>query len=84
MIANQAAGGIGVNMVAASYSIYYSKNFSYGDDAQSESRNHRGGSERHEKITRIDLVCPQTIDELVNEALKAKKNIGELILEWKV
>lgn len=84
MIANQAAGGIGVNMVAASYSIYYSKNFSYGDDAQSESRNHRGGSERHDKITRIDLVAAGTIDELVNEALKMKKNIGELILDWKV
>lgn len=84
MIANQSAGGIGVNMVAASYSIYYSKNFSYGDDAQSESRNHRGGSERHEKITRIDLVAEGTIDELINEALKAKKNIGDLILDWKL
>ncbi len=84
MIANQRAGGIGVSMVAASYAIYFSKNFSLEDDLQSEARNHRGGSEIHQKITRIDLVAPNTIDELITEALRNKKNIGDQILEWKV
>ncbi len=83
MIANQGAGGVGVNLVEASYSIYYSKGFSLEHDLQSEARNHRGGSEMHDKITRIDLVAPETIDELVNEALAKKQNISDQILTWK-
>ena len=83
MIANQGAAGVGVNLVEASYAIYYSKNFKLGDDLQSESRNHRSGSEVHDKITRIDIVAKGTIDELVTEALQNKQNISDRILEWK-
>lgn len=83
MVANQSAGGSGINLVEASYSIYYSKGFSLEHDLQSEARNHRGGSEIHEKVTRIDLVAPGTIDELINEALKKKQNIADSILSWK-
>ncbi len=83
MIANQAAGGVGINLIEASYSIYYSKGFRLEDDLQSEARNYRGGSEQHDKITRIDLVCPGTIDELIDEALRMKLNIAEKILDWK-
>lgn len=83
MIANQAAGGSGINLVEASYAIYYSKNFSLENDLQSEARNHRGGSEIHQKVTRIDLVARETIDELVNEALAKKQEISQVILNWK-
>lgn len=83
MIANQRAGGVGVNLVEANYSIYYSKTFSLEDDLQSEARNYRGGSEIHDKITRIDLVAKGTIDELINEALTNKLNVSESILNWK-
>lgn len=84
MIANQGAGGVGVNLVEASYSIYYSKGFKLEDDLQSEARNYRGGSEIHEKITRIDLVAPDTIDDLISEALRNKQNVADNILSWKV
>jgi len=84
MVANQAAGGLGVDMIAASYAIYYTRTYKYGDDAQSQERNYRGGSEIHEKITRIDLVTPGTIDENILGALKNKKEIAELILDWKL
>ncbi len=83
MIANQGAGGVGVNMVEASYAIYFSKGFKLEDDMQSEARNYRGGSEVHAKVTRIDITCPGTIDELVNEALQGKKQIGNEILGWR-
>lgn len=83
MVANQAAGGVGVNLVEAAYAIYYGKGFKLEDDLQSEARNYRGGSEIHEKVTRIDLVTPGSIDELVNESLANKQNVSETILGWR-
>lgn len=82
LIANQGAGGIGINLVESDVSIYFSKNFSLDHDYQSEARNFRAGSEIHEKVTRIDLVAPDTIDELINEVLVNKEQIGNKILEW--
>lgn len=83
MIANQQAGGIGINLTAASYMIYYSKNFNLENDLQSEARAYRSGSERHESITRIDIITEDTIEELVTEALQQKKELSELILDIK-
>lgn len=83
MVANQSAGGVGVSLVEADYMIYYSKGFSLEADLQSEARNYRSGSEKHSKITRIDLVARGTLDEMVNEALARKQNVAELILNWR-
>lgn len=80
MVANPAAGGIGVNMTAASYMIYFSKTYSLEHDLQSEARCYRGGSEVHESITRIDLVSLGTIDELIKKLLAEKKELGNRIL----
>lgn len=79
-IANQQAAGVGINLTASSYSVYFSRNFSLEADLQSESRNYRGGSEIHAKVTRLDLVCPETIDEEILKALYAKENLAEKIL----
>lgn len=75
------SGGIGVNLTIAPYSVYYSRDFSLEHDSQSESRNHRGGSERHAKITRIDLVCRDTIDEIVLNMLANKSKMGDELLK---
>lgn len=80
MIANQMSGGVGVNLIAAAYSIYYSRDFSLEGDTQSEGRNYRAGSEIHEKITRYDLVTPGTVDELVLQRLEQKQALGSEIL----
>ncbi len=80
ILGNQGALGIGVNLVQAAYSIYYSRNFSLEQDIQSEARNYRGGSERHESVTRIDLVTPQSIDESILQALANKQEIGDKLL----
>lgn len=82
MVANRRAGGIGTNLTAASYSIVFSRNFSLGEEKQSEARNHRGGSEIHTSITKIDLVAPGTIDERVLEALQNKQQISDVIIDW--
>jgi SNF2 family DNA or RNA helicase len=80
-IANPQAGGIGVNLTAASYSIYFSRNFSLGDRLQSEARDYRGGSERHDKITHIDIVARDTMDLDVLNALLRKENFSDNVLD---
>ena len=82
MIANRRAGGIGVNLTAAAYSVVYSRNFSLGEERQSEARNHRGGSEIHEKIIKIDLLAENTIDELVLAVLEGKQDLSNAIIDW--
>lgn len=81
MISSQAAGGTGVNMIEASSMIYYSKGYSFEHDLQSEARNYRGGSEKHHKITRYDLVARKTIDEIVLKALREKKDLSTNMME---
>ena len=84
IIANPAAGGLGINLIGAPsehpiYMIYYSRTFSLEQDLQSESRAHRGGQEKN--VTRIDLVTRDTVDEQILQALKNKWNTAELILK---
>ncbi len=79
-LGNPQSGGIGINLVAAPYSIFYSRTFSLEQDLQAEARNYRGGSEIHAKVTRIDLVARGTIDELITERLAAKVDVSDKVL----
>ena len=74
------SGGIGINLVSASYTIRYSKDFNLGDYLQSRDRNHRGGSEIHEKITHLEYVAENTLEEKITKALMAKQTISASIL----
>jgi SNF2 family DNA or RNA helicase len=80
-IGHPGSGGIGINLVSASYSIFYSRSFSLEHDLQAESRNHRGGSGIHAKITRIDLIAKDSIDSLIAERLFLKEAISERVLK---
>jgi SNF2 family DNA or RNA helicase len=82
VIANRKAAGIGINLVEASYSIVFSRNFSLEDELQSEARNHRGGSQIHERIVKIDLTCSETIDEHVLLALNSKQAISDAVIDY--
>jgi SNF2 family DNA or RNA helicase len=73
--------GIGINLIAGKFMIFYSRSFSLGDDIQAEARNYRGGSEIHDKITRYDIVAQNTIDALCVEALHDKKEISEAVIK---
>ena len=79
IIANQGAGGTGVNLTASNYAVYFTRSYKLEHDLQSEARNHRGGQVRN--VTRIDLVTPNTIDDGILEALEAKKKLAEDVLE---
>jgi SNF2 family DNA or RNA helicase len=81
LIGHPGSGGVGCNLVSASYSVYYSRGFSLEYDLQSEARNYRAGSERHKSITRIDLVAPNTIDDLILERLSNKQTISNKVLQ---
>ena len=80
LIGSPASIGIGINLVEAAYSIWYSRNFSMIQDSQAEARNYRGGSERHRTITRYDLVSPDTVDELALQAVEEKFDLAARIL----
>lgn len=80
-IGQQRACGLGITLTKASYAIYYSQNYSLEDRLQSEDRCHRAGSERHAKITYIDLVCRDTVDEVIIKALQNKEDLAKNVLD---
>lgn len=82
MVANRKAAGIGANLTAAAYSIVYSRNFSLEEEIQSQGRNYRNGSQIHEKITEINLIMEDSIEERVLEALHNKQKISDIILDF--
>lgn len=79
IIANQAAGGTGIGLQAASTMIYYSRSYNLEHDLQSEARAHRGGSEIHQSITRIDILTSDTVEEQIVEALERKAGLSEFL-----
>lgn len=78
----QIASGIGITLTKASYTIYYSSDFSLGNRLQSEDRNHRKGSEIHQNITYIDLVMKDTIDEYILQCVKKKNDMAAGIMDY--
>jgi SNF2 family DNA or RNA helicase len=81
MIANRVAGGTGINLIESDYSVVYSRNYSLADELQSEARNHRSGSQMHDRITKVELVMKDTIEEEVAAALRAKQELGAKIID---
>jgi SNF2 family DNA or RNA helicase len=47
---------------------------------QAEARNYRGGSEMHEKVTHYDIVCENSIDEIIAEKLAEKIEMSDKLL----
>lgn len=77
LVGNAATGGVGLNMTAAELVIYYSNSFSFTDREQSEDRAHRIGQLK--SVTYIDLVAEGTVDGLVVQALREKKDVSEFV-----
>lgn len=62
MLFTIAAGGVGVNMTAADTIVFLQRSWSMLENSQAEDRVHRVGSERHESVTVLDIVAPDTIE----------------------
>lgn len=78
-VGNQQAGGTGITLIAASYVIYFSNNFSLRDRLQSEDRAHRIGQTKN--VTYINIAAKGTIDESVIRALTSKKDVADTIID---
>lgn len=79
IIANQAAGGTGVNLTAANYDYYYSFDFSLEKYLQSNSRGYRGGQTR--QYTSYKPYIENSIMEKALAALEEKAANAEDILK---
>jgi SNF2 family DNA or RNA helicase len=77
LVGNAATGGVGLNMTRAETVIYFSNSFSFTDRDQSEDRAHRIGQTK--SVTYIDLVCEGSVDEIVLDALRGKKDVSEYV-----
>lgn len=71
-------GGYGITLTAANTVIYFSNSYDLEIRLQSEDRAHRIGQD--DKVTYIDLVSPDTIDERILEALRNKIDIAGQVL----
>lgn len=72
------AGGVGVDLTRARYSIYYSLSFSLGEYDQALSRVHRPGQTR--PVEHIHLVVRNTVDDKIMRALEKRAEIIQAIL----
>ena len=74
--------GMGLTLTAADTAVFYSLSYNFADYEQAKARIHRIGQKNN--CTYIHLVATNTIDEKVMEALKAKKNMADLVVDnWR-
>jgi len=87
IVGHPKTGGYGLTLTAATTVIYYSNSYDLELRIQSEDRAHRIGQTN--KVTYIDLISPETVDDKIVKALRNKINIADAILgesarEWLV
>lgn len=74
------AGGTGLTMTAADTMVFLQRSWSMVDNLQAEDRVHRIGSEVHNAINYIDIVCQDTIEESQIKRLHEKAQRLEEIM----
>ena len=72
-------GGYGITLTAGSNMIYFSNGYDLEKRQQSEARIDRIGQTR--KMTYIDIMAQDTIDEKIVKALRTKVNIANAIMK---
>ena len=85
LVGTPQTGGYGITLTGANTMIYYSNGYDLEKRQQSEARIDRIGQTRH--MTYIDIICENTVDEKIVEALRKKVNIaskvmGEELKDW--
>ena len=72
-------GGYGITLTAGSNMVYFSNGYDLEKRQQSEARIDRIGQTR--KMTYIDIMAQDTIDERIVKALRTKVNISNAIMD---
>ena len=85
LIGTPQTGGYGITLTQANTVIYYSNGYDLEKRMQSEVRAHRIGQKK--TVTYVDIICEDTVDEKIVEALRKKINIasevlGEELKDW--
>jgi len=75
LVGTAATGGVGITVTASTIVVYMSNTFKYVDRVQSEDRAHRAGQTH--KVTIIDVIAENTIDEDVVAALAVKQDLAD-------
>jgi SNF2 family DNA or RNA helicase len=73
LIATPSCGSHGLTLTEASCALYYTSGFRYSEQIQSEDRLHRIGQAK--PVTYAALVCANSIDTRIQEALARKANL---------
>jgi len=79
MVATDQAGARGRTWTAGTLVIYYSNGYDWEIREQSEDRTHRIGTVG--TVTYVDIVAPDTIDEKILNALRAKRNVARAVVQ---
>ena len=72
------SGGVGVDFTAAAIAILYSVDYSLGNYDQMLKREHRPGQTRS---VRVRLICENSVDEAIYQAITDRRNLITAILE---
>jgi SNF2 family DNA or RNA helicase len=67
-----AAGGIGITLTRSDTLCFLQRSWSMVENSQAEDRVHRIGSEVHDKITIVDIIANDTIEERLRVVLGQK------------
>jgi SNF2 family DNA or RNA helicase len=79
LVCHPASVGHGLNLTPANFIFYYSLSHDYEEFYQSYRRTRRPGQKRPQ--TYYFLVCPETIDEELIDAIRAKKNLSDIVTD---
>lgn len=81
-VAQIQTAGLGITLTAADTAIFFSMDFSLANHEQAKARIHRIGQKNN--VTYIYLLAKDTVDEKVFDALKAKKNVADSVVDnWR-
>ena len=78
LVANQAKGGVGLNITQSHYEIFWNNDYSYIKRDQAIGRQYRGGQK--EKVFVIDLICKHSVDELILDTINNKRGTADFLV----
>ena len=82
LLLSQQTAAAGLNLQRANQAVFVCTDFKAALRENAEERCHRIGSEIHENVTYYDLIVRNSLDGIVQNAIKDKLNVAEEILKY--